>query len=277
MVKIFDKDQINSIKKHLLMAFIGTSILSFPSLIASDLETSASSHEDFELTEKFLKPTKWKLHADISDEQWKCLPTKVSVLDISEINHLSEAGLKKIASMEINTLNLSNLKLVDENLQFLPKGLEKLSLKNTLVKGYGLKYLPETLEELDISDTIINIEFLKELLKRNITINSTPTMLYDIAIIFRDGIGIDKDVKKCINYCERAGNKGSAIALNQLGIIYELGIRNEKSIIVPINTIKAEQFYKKAAELGLDIATKNLARIKENNEELIKLTGLLEQ
>lgn len=158
-------------KKCLLMTLLGASIVFSSNVMASDLETSASSHEDLELTEKFLKPMKWTLHSDITDEQWDCLPTKASLLDISEINSISKVGLEKISMMTINTLNLSNLQLEDKDLEFLPHGLEKLFLNNTLIGGYGLKYLPETVKEIDISNTTVSIEALKECLpNKNIKI-----------------------------------------------------------------------------------------------------------
>ena len=165
-------------KKCFLIWLLGISVFFYSNVMASDLETSSSSHEDLELTEKVLKPTKWKLHSDISDEQWECLPTKVISLDISEINSISSAGLKKISTMTIEKLNLSNLYLVDDDLQFLPKNLKTLLIKNTFVGGCGLKHLPETVKEIDISNTTISIESLKACLKnKNIKVTSNGELI----------------------------------------------------------------------------------------------------
>lgn len=281
MVTIFNKYQTRSIQRHLFMVFLGAAILFSSNARASDLETSASSHGEFELTEEFLKPYNCVFSSYISDEKWEYLPTTVKSLDISKIGSISEVGLKKIANMKIDTLNLSNLALVDEDLQFLPKGLKKLLINNTTVKGEGLKYLPDTIQEIGITNTSISTEGLKELIKgikqRNITIEGDGSLLYDIAIMFRDGLGTDKDIKQYIAYCEKACIKDSPLALNQLGIVYELGVKSEKRVIVPINTIKAEEYYKKASQLGSDIAGKNLARVKEANNELMKLFDSLNQ
>ena len=251
MVTIFNKYQTRSIQRHLFMVFLGAAILFSSNARASDLETSASSHGEFELTEEFLKPYNCVFSSYISDEKWEYLPTTVKSLDISKIGSISEVGLKK------------------------------LLISNTTVKGEGLKYLPDTIQEIGITNTSISTEGLKELIKgikqRNITIEGDGSLLYDIAIMFRDGLGTDKDIKQYIAYCEKACIKDSPLALNQLGIVYELGVKSEKRVIVPINTIKAEEYYKKASQLGSDIAGKNLARVKEANNELMKLFNSLNQ
>lgn len=168
----------DNMKKYLLMTLLGTSVLFSSNVMTSDLEISSGNFDDVELTEKSLKPIKWKLHSDISEEQWECLPTKASVLDISDINSISKVGLEKISRMTINTLNLSNLQLVDKDLEFLPHRLEKLFLNNTLIGGYGLKYLPETVKEIDISNTTVSIEALKECLpNKNIKIIKNGELL----------------------------------------------------------------------------------------------------
>ena len=292
----------NSMKKCLLMTLLGASIVFSSNAIASDLDTSGGSHEELVLTGKdlkALKSAKWVLHSDISDEQWDDLPTKVSTLDISkldisQVSSISKFGLEKMSTMKINTLDLSNLRLVDEDLKFLPKELKRLFLKNTSIKGNSLRYLPETVEEIDISSASISVESLKQLLEKNIQIinkdnyewgvllwqlgknkeafalikqeadvdENNVHALYNVAIMFRDGIGIDKDINQCIAYCEKASNKGSLLALNQLGLIYELGLDGLEK-----NEDKAIEYYMQAADRGLEISIKNLERILgEENE-----------
>ena len=136
------------------------SLLVFPSYASmkeehKDQSTTVSTHEVYlEITD--LKSIKnIKLVSDIEDEDWKFLPDQLKSLDISNINYISEAGLRKIREMNIENLNISNLNLHDDALQFLPQGLKRLDVSGNPMGGSGLKHLPHDLEWLNIKNTLI--------------------------------------------------------------------------------------------------------------------------
>ena len=68
--------------------------------------------------------------------------------------------------------------------------------------------------------------------------------MLELADYYLQGIRVEKDVIKAINYLEQSAEKKSAAALNKLAQIYTYGLG------VPINYDKAFRYYKLSAELG---------------------------
>jgi hypothetical protein len=119
--------------------------------------TSASSHETYLEMDQLKKISLMSVRftTDVDDSEWDYLPLKLRGLDLSNINSLSEKGMQKIKTMTVESLNISNLNLYDDALQFLPSGLKYLNISGNPMGGFGLQYLPETLEEINLQQTLI--------------------------------------------------------------------------------------------------------------------------
>ena len=82
--------------------------------------------------------------------------------------------------------------------------------------------------------------------------------LLDLALLYLDGIIVNKDVDLTLHYYKQAAEKGIEKALLKLGEIYEKGTG------VEINTHKAIFWYRKAAAKGNEEAKECLKRLKTN-------------
>ena len=90
--------------------------------------------------------------------------------------------------------------------------------------------------------------------------------LYDLAGMYAQGIGTEKSPQLYFDYCKKAAEEGSLLARNQLGVIYEFGLKG----IIEKDEEKAINNYMQAAEGGLEIAIKNLERVLEEVTEYQK-------
>ena len=79
---------------------------------------------------------------------------------------------------------------------------------------------------------------------------------YDLSLCFEDGIGIERDTKKAIQFCKRAAKKNNPYALNNLGVYY----RN-KGGKLDKNFKLARTYYQLATEYGSSAARENLKNI----------------
>ncbi len=75
---------------------------------------------------------------------------------------------------------------------------------------------------------------------------------------YERGAGVAVDLAKAYNYYKRAADLGHARA------IYNVGLFNEKGIVVPQNAKLARELYEKSATMGDDVAMLNLARLYAN-------------
>jgi TPR repeat protein len=68
--------------------------------------------------------------------------------------------------------------------------------------------------------------------------------LLGLGVLYQRGLGTTKDVKKAIELYEKAGDAGSAIAYNNLSVLYALGKE------IPQDLSKAKLYTQNAAHLG---------------------------
>jgi TPR repeat protein len=91
-----------------------------------------------------------------------------------------------------------------------------------------------------------------------------PAKAYFLAVRYRDGDNVPKNLPKAVEYMRKAADAGFATSLNDLGVMYALGngVRQDAA--------EAVRWYRKAAELGLDVAQNNLGFILENGDGVPK-------
>ena len=75
---------------------------------------------------------------------------------------------------------------------------------------------------------------------------------HNLAIMYRDGFGVDKDYKKTEEYFKKAGESGNGYSYACLGEMYENGIG------LDCNTQNAKDCYEKGIALGSSDAMLNL-------------------
>ena len=76
--------------------------------------------------------------------------------------------------------------------------------------------------------------------------------LTNLGACYEDGIGVEKNAKKAVEYYQQAAEKGYPVALFNLGNLYSMGIGVEK------DAKKAVEYYRQAAKKGYTRALVNL-------------------
>jgi uncharacterized protein len=80
-----------------------------------------------------------------------------------------------------------------------------------------------------------------------------PDALFDLAILYSEGTGVKKDLAKAFKLTEKAANKEVAAAQFNLGVMYYQGTGTPK------NYLTASRWYQRAAEQNYALAQFNLA------------------
>ena len=78
---------------------------------------------------------------------------------------------------------------------------------------------------------------------------------YNVALMFEQGIGVEKDEKQAVAWYEKAANQGSSAAQFNLGVMYENGRGTE------VDFAKAREWYRKASVQGDPLAIGNLGML----------------
>ena len=78
---------------------------------------------------------------------------------------------------------------------------------------------------------------------------------YNVALMFEQGIGVEKDEKQAVVWYEKASNQGSSAAQFNLGVMYENGRGTE------VDFAKARKWYRKASVQGDPLAIGNLGML----------------
>ena len=78
---------------------------------------------------------------------------------------------------------------------------------------------------------------------------------FDLGVMLHNGLGIDKDPKRCIYWFEKAAAQNHAEAENYLGAIYKTGNG------APQDIEKALHFLKRAMEHGNEAAQRNYSEL----------------
>jgi len=107
----------------------------------------------------------------------------------------------------------------------------------------------------EASDYYKNKQFKKAFKSfKNLSYLGNVNSQYNLAIMYYNGIGVQKDKTMAFIWLSTASKAGHMLAQNKLGYMYE------KGIIADIkDTSKAIQLYTKSANQGYDIAQLNLA------------------
>ncbi|KAK8870882.1 hypothetical protein M9Y10_008780 [Tritrichomonas musculus] len=79
----------------------------------------------------------------------------------------------------------------------------------------------------------------------------------NLGFLYKEGRGVEQNYDKAIEYFQRAADQGNATAITCLGIFYAEGIGVEQSYD------KAIEYLQRAADQGIEIAIKNLKRLKK--------------
>src|SRR5882724_9959937 len=90
------------------------------------------------------------------------------------------------------------------------------------------------------------------------------TAQYELASLYRQGLGVEKDVSKAAQWYQKAANQGLAAAQNNLGVLYQNGNGVEKDLT------KAAELYRKAADQGFAGAQNNLGISYQNGNGVEK-------
>ena len=93
---------------------------------------------------------------------------------------------------------------------------------------------------------------------------SRATAQYELASLYRQGLGVEKDVSKAAQWYQKAANQGLAAAQNYLGVLYQNGNGVEKDLT------KAAELYRKAADQGFAGAQNNLGISYQNGNGVEK-------
>ena len=93
---------------------------------------------------------------------------------------------------------------------------------------------------------------------------SRATAQYELASLYRQGLGVEKDVSKAAQWYQKAANQGLAAAQNNLGVLYQNGNGVEKDLT------KAAELCQKAADQGEARAQTNLGWLFENGNGVPK-------
>jgi TPR repeat protein len=78
---------------------------------------------------------------------------------------------------------------------------------------------------------------------------------FNVALMYEQGIGVDKDEKEAVVWYDKAASQGSAAAQFNLGVLYENG-RGTK-----VDFVKANEWYRKASVQGDALAIGNLGML----------------
>ena len=94
--------------------------------------------------------------------------------------------------------------------------------------------------------------------------HNNKNSFYFLAVIYKNGDGVKKDIHKAIKYYEKACELGDSDALNNLGAIYYNGDESEG---IKTDLQKAVHYYEKAISMGQKDSIYNLALIYEMGDE----------
>ena len=78
---------------------------------------------------------------------------------------------------------------------------------------------------------------------------------YNVALMYEQGIGVEKDDKEAVAWYEKSASQGNAVAQYNLGVLYENGRGTE------IDFTKANEWYRKASVQGDAMAIGNLGML----------------
>ncbi len=87
---------------------------------------------------------------------------------------------------------------------------------------------------------------------------NNPEKLYNIGQLYYDGICVEQNYQKAIEYYEKAAEQGIPEAISILGYMYDVGLGVKQDFE------KAKKLYEKAAEQGISGAISNLGYMYEN-------------
>jgi len=94
--------------------------------------------------------------------------------------------------------------------------------------------------------------------------NGDAKAQYVLAIIYHDGLGITKDLKKAVKWFKKSAEQGNAVSQTRLGKKYEdgSGVKRDYG--------ESLRWYRKAAEQGLGLAQHSLGKMYENGKGVLK-------
>jgi TPR repeat protein len=81
---------------------------------------------------------------------------------------------------------------------------------------------------------------------------------FDLGYAYDRGLGVDRDVMKCIEWYQKAADQGHTTAICNLGCAYYNGLD------VALDYKKAAEMFQKACDLGHRVACHNLARMYQH-------------
>lgn len=73
----------------------------------------------------------------------------------------------------------------------------------------------------------------------------------NLGTLYQTGLGVQRDLLEAIKWLERAAQQGQGSAAHNLGTIYLTG-----SPEVPVDQAESKKWYRKARELGFEVANK---------------------
>ena len=82
--------------------------------------------------------------------------------------------------------------------------------------------------------------------------------MYEIGYLYHNGLGVEQDYKKAMEWYEKATELGNPSAMNNIGYLYQNGLGVEQDYK------KAMEWYEKAVELEYAISMNNIANLYEN-------------
>ncbi|KAL7720403.1 hypothetical protein QTN25_002440 [Entamoeba marina] len=181
-------------------------------------------------------------------EKSGCLEAQMNLINCYRYGKGTEKNLEKSKNLCKKALkNSENDEIVDEQLKIKAK-CQYLSI----LKEIHLQKI-----DIEISEDVK--ELLETLKKTN-----NPKAYNELGNIYYDGIIIEKDIKKAIEYYENAGNQNDVDALNNLGKIYQDGDGVQKDIK------KAIEYYEKAANQNFSYALFNLGILYRDGDGVKK-------
>lgn len=108
------------------------------------------------------------------------------------------------------------------------------ALKGDTAAGYAMSRLfadPKNgpLVNLDYA-YFWHIKLARQVLKENLTDSAYIDILYNTGVLYNDGLGTEKNLKKAFYWFSQAAEKGHALAMLQVALAYENGITVPKDI-----------------------------------------------
>ena len=91
---------------------------------------------------------------------------------------------------------------------------------------------------------------------------------YHLAVLYRKGLGVKKDLEKAFMWFRRAAEKGHPLAQYNLGIMYQKGWGTDR------NTTEAETWFRRAAKQDVAIAKEKIKNIVSDSLSTIDKSKL---